>query len=106
MKQIISILAWSVLIALCTSCGGAEKVYSTEPLQGSSASFLAYGMGCPKCANNIALLLDGVPGVGNIRVDMGEGLVIVDLEGKERPSESDLARAIKEAGFTYKGMQE
>ena len=94
------------MLALCAGCGGAEKVYNTDPLQGASASFLAYGMSCPKCANNIALVVGDVNGVENVRVDMGAGLVTVDLEGDSRPSESDLARAIKEAGFTYKGLQE
>ena len=94
-----------IVLAL-TSCGGVKKIYSTEPLQASSVSFNVAGMGCPKCANNITMLLDRVVGVEDVKVDMGTGVVDVNLTGESHPNELDLATAVEEAGFTYKGMNE
>ena len=106
MNKLSIFVGISAFVLSIAGCGGPEKVYSTQPLQASSASFTAYGMGCPKCANNITLLLEGVVGVENVRVNMGTGVIVVDLVGDLHPAEVDLATAVEEAGFTYKGMNE
>ena len=106
MKKLSICIGTCFIFLALTSCGGVKKIYSTEPLQASSISFNAAGMGCPKCANNISLVLDRVVGVENVRVNMGTGEVNVDLIGERHPAEADLATAVEEAGFTYKGMNE
>ena len=52
------------------------------------------------------MLLDRVVGVEDVKVDMGTGVVDVNLTGENHPNEADLATAVQEAGFTYKGMNE
>ena len=106
MNNLLNYIVVATIALQLSGCGGAQRVYSTEPLNASSVSFNAAGMGCPKCANNITLLLTDIDGVDGVNVNMGTGVVDVDLIGNNQVSESDLAKAIYEAGFTYKGMVE
>lgn len=94
------------LLLVVAGCSETQKVYDNTPLQGTSVSFAVAGMGCPKCANNITLILEKVDGVESPKIDMSTGLVTVDFVSEIRPSESDLATAVRESGFTYKGIQE
>ena len=70
-----------------------------------TVSFLVHGMGCPKCANNITLILDDIEGVENVVVDMRTGIVTVDIVGENRPTIEDLAQGVVDSGFTYKGLR-
>ena len=94
------------LLLVVAGCSEPQKVYDNTPLLGPSVSFGVAGMGCPKCANNIVLVLEKVDGIESPKIDMSTGLVTIDFVGTSRPSESDLATAVKESGFTYKGIQE
>tara|TARA_B100000809_G_scaffold78363_1_gene76289 strand:+ start:205 stop:525 length:321 start_codon:yes stop_codon:yes gene_type:complete len=102
----ISLFVLTTLVLVVAGCSETQKVYDNTPLQGSSVVFGVAGMGCPKCANNITLVLDKVDGVDGPKIDMSTGLVTIDFVGDSRPSESDLATAVRESGFTYKGIKE
>ena len=106
MYNTISLFVLTTLVLVVMGCSETQKVYDNTPLQGSSVEFDVAGMGCPKCANNITLVLDKVDGVDGPKIDMSTGLVTIDFVGDSRPSESDLATAVKESGFTYKGIKE
>ena len=102
----ISLFVLITLVLVVVGCSETQKVYDNTPLQGSGVAFKVAGMGCPKCANNITLVLEKVDGVDGPKINMGTGLVTVDFVGDARPSESDLATAVKESGFTYKGIEQ
>ena len=106
MYNTISLFVLTTLVLVVMGCSETQKVYDNTPLQGSSVVFAVAGMGCPKCANNITLVLDKVDGVDGPKIDMSTGLVTIDFVGDSRPSESDLATAVRESGFTYKGIKE
>ena len=113
MYNTISLFVLTTLVLVVAGCSETQKVHDNTPLlnyntplQGSSVEFYVAGMGCPKCANNITLVLDKVDGVDGPKIDMSTGLVTIDFVGDSRPSESDLAIAVKESGFTYKGIKE
>ena len=108
----ISLFVLTTLVLVVMGCSETQKVddntllLDNTPLQGPSASFVVMGMSCPKCANNIALNLEKIDGVDGPKIDMSTGLVTIDFVGDSRPSESDLATAVRESGFTYKGIKE
>ncbi|MEE2912374.1 MAG: heavy-metal-associated domain-containing protein [Planctomycetota bacterium] len=106
MNNLLNYIVVTTIALQLVCCGGAQRVYSTEPLNASSVSFNAAGMGCPKCANNITLLLTDIDGVDDVNVNMGTGVIDVNFVGDSQASESDLATAVYEAGFTYKGLIE
>jgi copper chaperone CopZ len=74
------------------------------PIQAPHATLKVYGMACPLCASNIDKNLAAMPGVSNVKVDMGKGLIHVDLAGPTRPTARDLANVVEDSGFTYKGI--
>ena len=106
MYNTISLFVLTTLAVVVAGCSETQKVYDNTPLQGSNASFVVAGMSCPKCANNITLNLEKVDGVESPKINMSTGLVTINFVGDSRPSESDLATAVKESGFTYKGLKE
>ena len=63
MYKIKSIYVLIPLLLVVAGCSETQKVYDNTPLQGPYVSFGVAGMGCPKCANNITLLLEKVDGV-------------------------------------------
>lgn len=58
------------------------------------------GMSCPQCAYNINQQLYKLPGVADVIVDLGEGLVTAKLSGEARPTRDQVDYAIRLAGFT------
>ncbi len=94
-----------VLAVALVGCGEKTTSFNDTPIAAGSATVTAYGMGCPKCANNITLLLEKVDGVESIDVHMGDGTISLEF-GDRHPSEAELAQAIIDAGFTYKGIKE
>jgi len=66
----------------------------------NTATLVVHGMGCPQCASNVDRQLLKVPGVENVKVDMGTGRVVVDYSTTNPPSREQLTKAIEETGFT------
>jgi copper chaperone CopZ len=58
-------------------------------------------MSCPKCANNITFKLRELPGISNVRINMGTGLVKLKVDPGEPPREDILRAAITNSGFTF-----
>jgi copper chaperone len=80
--------------------GGAGAMAGEEPITTDTATLTVHGMGCPLCANNVDKQLKDLTGVRDVNVDMGSGRVTVHLKGDDRPSQVQLARAIRQSGFT------
>ncbi len=76
-----------------------------SPIQGSLAVLQVGGLGCPLCANNVDESLSAVAGVRDVAVDLGTGRVTVALNDLLRPSRADLAKAVKDSGFTLSGIE-
>ncbi len=67
---------------------------------GANAVIWVKGMSCPLCANNISLKLNALAGVSDVQVDLGDGRVLVAMSGRDRPTDSQLNNAVRQAGFT------
>ncbi len=79
----------------------AEARADITPIASSGAVLRVNGMSCPKCANNIDRQLRSMPGVADLSIDLGLGVVRVGFdEGAAHPSRADLASAIDRTGFT------
>jgi copper chaperone CopZ len=79
---------------------GRTAMADDQPITTDTATLTVHGMGCPLCANNVDKQLKDVTGVTDVRVDMGSGRVTVHLAAENRPSKAQLARAIRQSGFT------
>ncbi len=94
------------------ACGGSQArtdpdtpVVSSEPVVATGATMRVDGLGCPMCAESIAILMDKVEGVTGSRVDLGTGTVHVDLDGETPVSAEALRRAIDDGGFTFRSIE-
>jgi len=65
-----------------------------------AARLFVMGMSCPLCANNINKQLMRVPGVQEVSVDLGSGLVLARLVPSNPPTREQLVEAIRQSGFT------
>jgi len=62
------------------------------------------GLACPYCAYGIEKKLKTIDGVEKIDVDLGKGLVTVDVRKGVKLTEPKMIQLFKEAGFTYRSM--
>lgn len=79
------------------------RAASPEPIDASGATLLVSGLACPKCASNVDVQLARLPGVHVRNVDMKNGLVLVSFNSQPHPTSSQLARAVEDAGLTWRG---
>lgn len=121
-----SIITASTLIG-CASSGlhGDEAAYEEKPIvhtvtpedvararskqaiAGNSAVMYVNGMGCPLCATNIDKQLKRLPGIKDVKVDLGVGVVTLTLQpGAPHPSPARLGDAVEDAGFTLVKIEE
>ncbi len=100
-------LLGALFLAGCAGSQGsrtAQNINPDKPIEAPSATLTVYGMACPLCANNVDKNLEALPGVSKVEIDMGNGLVKVDLNGPVRPTPKQLADTVERSGFTYKGI--
>ena len=82
------------------SAAEASPAADHAPIQAETATLVVHGMGCPLCANNVDKQLLAVPGVDDVSIDLGSGVVTVSLAGTDRPSRAQQVRAIDQSGFS------
>lgn len=82
---------------------GALRGADDSPIDAGAATIVVSGLACPKCASNVDQELTRIPGVKVRNVDMKHGLVSVAFDGAARPSSAQLARAVADAGLTWRG---
>lgn len=78
---------------------------TARPTAPPTALVWVNGMGCPLCANNVDQQLKSVPGVENVTINLGTGLVQVALSATAPPTEAQLATAVENTGFTLVSIQ-
>jgi copper chaperone len=111
MRLMVTMMMTAALCAGLVGCGSAQKanggasgaasaMASEEAIAADTVMLTVHGMGCPLCANNVDKQLKDLPGVRDVDVDMGSGRVTVHLADENRPSQAQLARAIRQSGFT------
>lgn len=60
------------------------------------------GLACPYCAYGIEKQFSALQGVTDTRIDLVQGVVIVQVKPTVRLSESQIRKTIDDAGFTLK----
>lgn len=86
----------------CQSGQTAAPAQSTAaaPADAPKAVLHVKGMSCPLCAHAIDVQLRRLPGVTQVRIDLGSGQVTASLAQGARPTDDQFAQAIKDSGFT------
>lgn len=102
----------SMIIISLAGCQGAESKQGPTTdmnaagdnagtvLPESTARLHVLGMSCPLCANNITKQLHRLPGVRDVSINLGTGLVLVQMNPSNSPSREQLTDAIAQSGFT------
>lgn len=83
---------------LWAACAAPTQPFSAADYS-ASYTLGVQGMSCPNCANNITHELRSLPGVQEVRIDMGAGQVSV-YSNSFLPNAEALASAVQDAGFT------
>ncbi|TVQ52158.1 MAG: copper chaperone [Phycisphaerales bacterium] len=104
----VGLLTGSLVLFSATGCETTQRADrdhasmndASGAIEGSSVTMVVHGMGCPLCANNVDRQLKALPGVSDASIDLGSGEVKVQLADENRPTRSQLARAIQDSGFT------
>lgn len=80
------------------------KFDDSAVVPGNSVRVMAAGLSCPLCAHNIDTSMKQLPGVLNARVDLNTGAVAVTLDGLTPVTYGQLAKIIRDNGFTLVGF--
>jgi len=64
------------------------------------------GLACPFCAYGIEKQLKKLDAVDAVRIDIGQGHVVVTAREGDSLSEAQLKQAVEDAGFTLSGIEE
>lgn len=108
LKSLIIFGLAAVFGAGCATTGGgnsASDFESSEPITADSVTLIVHGMGCPLCANNVDRQLLALNGVRSVNANLGSGEVKAVLWGPVRPTPRELARAIRDSGFTLREIR-
>jgi copper chaperone CopZ len=103
--QAASIVA-AVTLAGCEYCfiersPEAERLLQDKTaLTKSPVSIQVMGMSCPKCVTNVDIQLMRVNGVKKAQIDMGTGVVTVDIDPAAGVTRAALAKAVDDSGLT------
>ena len=83
-------------LALCPRAGHAELL---------EAELTVLGMTCPFCAFGVEKKLRAVPGVEEVGVQLDLGLIRVSFAPRSAATPTDLAAAVKKAGFSLSALR-
>ena len=92
-------------VALGQAAPAQAAPAQAAPKSSNTATLVVHGMGCPQCASNVDRQLLRVPGVQDVKVDMGTGRVTVNYSAANPPSREQLTKAIEETGFTLVNIE-
>lgn len=100
------------LLLLAPSCasasrapGSAAEIDAPDTLGPGRYALGVLGMSCPKCISNVDLQFARIDGVSNVRVDMKNGVVAIDVGDRRAVSKSALFAAVSDAGFTLTSIR-
>ncbi len=106
MSRIRLVLSLSLLLAGCQS---SEKSAGTNQVYGgpqSTVTMRVNGMSCPLCAHNIKQQLVKQPGVRDVKIDLGQGIVTVFVSESAPVKRDAYVQAISDSGFTVVDLNE
>jgi copper chaperone CopZ len=102
-----------VSASLLTACaGGGEDTHGAGGTTGPAVAFTktqipegqtilhVNGMSCPLCVTSVDKGLERIPGISDIKTDLAAGTVSFNADGAMRPTEADLAKVVRDSGFT------
>lgn len=100
-----SLIGCSLIIFAAAGCQSGQ---TTAPAQSAAAATAdapkailhVKGMSCPLCAHAIDVQLRRLPGVTQVKIDLGSGQVTASLAQGARPTDDQFAQAIRDSGFT------
>ena len=95
-KTVIGSILMGLLIWLCFA-----QVVEAEIEQ---LTLRVDGLACPFCAYGLEKKITRLEGVSSYDVDMKEGKVYIGLEPKAEVEPEAIRKAVKEAGFTLRGI--
>ncbi len=109
----VSVAALSLALSGCGSTqaradapgDNSAPIASADAVYASGATMRVDGLGCPMCAESIALVLKGVDAVESSHVDLSNGVVTVDLNPRVAVTEMQLRSAIDDGGFTFRSVE-
>lgn len=105
---------WYMMIlaaAIASGCATTDAPVTAERFSGTDLSasrevlLTVFGLSCPLCSNNLDGQLAKVKGVEGATIDLKTGAVTVRLAEGHSVTSSDLAGAVKSAGFTLKEIK-
>lgn len=83
----------------------ADDPQRDAPIQSATITMWVQGLGCPQCATNVDKQLKRIPGVEKVKVDLGDGRVVVHRNTSQPLTRAELAQAIRDSGFTLVRME-
>jgi len=89
-----------ILIAI-----GAISLLNTELMaqESNGKTYLEIrvdGLSCPFCAYGLEKKLKKLDGAANLRIELEEGIVRLEVPTDKKPSKEDLSKIVTDAGFT------
>lgn len=99
-----------VALGLLVGCASVPDSALAGPGDGSltahrSVELTVHGLSCPLCSNNLDGQLRRVAGVEDAVIDLETGAVTVNFAEGHAVSREDLARAVRDAGFTLRDIR-
>ena len=91
--------------ARTASGAGTPVLTGPDPLVEGRYALEVLGMSCPKCISNVDLQLARIAGVGEVEVDMKNGLVTLAVAPGAEVARARIADAIADAGFTLRAVR-
>lgn len=103
MKKLIPTVFCLFFLSGCVSSPGPGE---GEPLWDYSAAILhVRGMSCPLCSNNLDGRLTRLESIDRVHINLQTGAVTAYFNPTTAPTRSQIERAVKDAGFTLRGME-
>ncbi len=88
----------------CACCDDAQATVQATLAQGRGYASAA-GLSCPQCSNNLDQQLLKVPGVSDVVVDLGTGVVTFAVADNAEISDAKIKAAIQDAGFSVNRVE-
>ena len=109
MKRLIALLLCTPIVVMAAGCatltGGDGNAWDDLHVT-DNVSLVVHGLSCPLCASNLDTQLLRVEGVTDMWVDLDTGHVNIEIEQGVSVAAADLARAVRNAGFTLHDVQQ
>jgi copper chaperone CopZ len=89
------------LILAISFCLVALSAHATE----KQVTVLVDGMTCPSCAASVEQHLKSLPQVKSVNISLSKGSVKIELKEGSFISDSEISKAVKDAGYKVKSVQ-